>query len=78
MDLKLFFPHSNDPLKLMRYRYKYTSADKEYYIYAFFTKCLDGISRVSWSIYKEGSDDIRQENIVSLDSIFQNMIDAEE
>jgi hypothetical protein len=71
-------PFSNDPLNLMRYRYRYRSADNQYYILAFFVNGLDGISRVSWSIYRYGHDDTREENMIGLDKDFDNMINTEE
>jgi hypothetical protein len=75
-DLKpLPLSYSNDPLHLMRYRYKYTSADNQYYIYAFYYSAINGVSKVSWSLYRYGHDDIAEkENMIGLGKDFHNML----
>ena len=77
-NLKPFLPYLEDPLNLMRYRYKYVSADKEYYILAFFFIDDDHVSKVSWSKYRYGSDIAEKENMIGLDKDFDNMIDSED
>jgi hypothetical protein len=67
-----------DPLGVMGYRYKYVSADKQYYILAFFFIDVNdnNISKVSWSQYRYGWD-IGAENMIGLEKDFDNMIDSE-
>jgi hypothetical protein len=62
---------------LCDYRYKYTSADHQYYILATYAT-IDGISRAKWSEYRCNNDAIIHEDVISLSKDFDEMIVAEE